>query len=159
MAHTKYRLQLENIKPDNLLFYIKGITVCRTVLTTGQWPLLGMVTGVKKCLCRFHFQNFCWIKPNRNGQIHVLGTHETLPKYTCQARDANFCHSEWFKSVLRVAQNSWQTAGKQLAHTCMRCSDFDKACLYHPFCPIRLSQLCLGHLWICVSLTPMDIPF
>ena len=50
------------------------------------------------------------IKPNRNGQIHVLGTHETLPKYMSQARDANLRHSDWLKSASRIAQKSWQTA-------------------------------------------------
>ena len=41
---------------------------------------------------------------NRNGQI--LGTHETLPKYMSQARDANLHHSDWLKSPSRVPQNS-----------------------------------------------------
>ena len=53
----------------------------------------------------------CWVKPNRNGQIHVLGTHETLPKYMSQARDVNLCHSDWLKSALCVTQNIWWTAG------------------------------------------------
>ena len=58
---------------------------------------------------------------NRNGQIHVLGIHEALPKYMSQARNANLHHSDWFKSA------SHKTAGTQLAHT--RCSDFEKPVL------------------------------
>ena len=94
---------------------------------------------------------FCWIKPNRNGQIHILGTHETLPKYTSQARDANLRHYDWLKSASRVAQNSWWTAGEQLAH--MRCSNFDKPVYtirlkYTPhvitFCPDQIVLTVLG---------------
>ena len=55
---------------------------------------------------------FCWIKSNRNGQIHVLGTHETLPKYTSQACDAQQSLSLWLVEIC--------VAGKQLAHT--RCT-------------------------------------
>ena len=40
---------------------------------------------------------------NRNGQIHVLGTHETHQKYMSQARDANLHHSDWLKFVSCVA--------------------------------------------------------
>ena len=39
------------------------------------------------------------------GKIHVLVTHETLPKYVSRARDANLCHSDWFRST------SHKTAG------------------------------------------------
>ena len=79
---------------------------------------------------------FVELKPNRNGQIHVLGTQETLPKYMSQARDANLRHSDWFKSAPH------KIAGKQLSDT--RCSDFDKSCLYHLLIHlhvIRLSKL------------------
>ena len=43
------------------------------------------VIPIHKCPYRFPSQDVqrgnCWIKPiNRNGQTHVLGTHETVPK-------------------------------------------------------------------------------
>ena len=41
------------------------------------------------------------------GKLHVLGTHETLPKYMSQARHASLRHSDWLKSESRVVQNSW----------------------------------------------------
>ena len=46
-----------------------------------------------------------------HDQIYILETHETLPQYMRQVRDANLRHCDLFKSALRVVQNSWQTAG------------------------------------------------
>ena len=88
-----------------------------------------MVTGKNKACVDFIFKiyknlHFCWMKPNRNVDIHVLETHETLPKYMSRARGANVRHSDWLKSALRIAQNSWDTHAD--------CSDFDKTCLYYP---------------------------
>ena len=62
-------------------------------------------------------------KPNRNGQIHILGTHET-PKYMSQAHDTNLRPSDWLKST--------KTAGEQLAHK--HCSDFAKPSNNTPPC-------------------------
>ena len=45
------------------------------------------------------------------GKFMIYGTHETLPKYTSQARDANLRHSDWLKSASRVARRTKQLRG------------------------------------------------
>ena len=48
------------------------------------------------------------MQPNRIGQIHVLGTHETLSKYMHMNQVCDVKQSDWFKST------SHKAAGKQL---------------------------------------------
>ena len=62
----------------------------RIMIGFWSWSLINAVKTecqtfilIHKCLYQFCFQkckknsNFCWIKPNRNWQIHFLGTHAT----------------------------------------------------------------------------------